>query len=152
MKLKYYIRGLGVGIFFTTLLFILLTGNKKNELTESEIIQRALALGMVETKTSAITQPTETEIETETETQPETQPETEIETEPETESTSVSITIVRGMTSRHVANLLKREGIIQDAIDFDRYLINNGFSSRIRVGIFEIEKEASYEEIARKIT
>lgn len=45
MKLKYYLRGLGVGILITT--FILSFGNKKEKLTDNEIIARARELGMV---------------------------------------------------------------------------------------------------------
>jgi hypothetical protein len=55
MKLKYYLRGIGVGILFTTL--ILTVANQspsKNTLTDEEIIIRAKELGMVE-KTDALT-------------------------------------------------------------------------------------------------
>lgn len=45
MKLKYYLRGLGVGILITT--FILSFGSKKEKLTDNEIIARARELGMV---------------------------------------------------------------------------------------------------------
>ncbi len=45
MKLKYYMRGLGIGIILTTL--IITIGNPKKELTDQEIKTRAEALGMV---------------------------------------------------------------------------------------------------------
>lgn len=47
MKLKYYLRGLGIGILLSTLIISL--ANKKTvkiELTDAEIIERAEALGM----------------------------------------------------------------------------------------------------------
>ena len=48
MKLKYYLRGLGVGIICTAILMgIALSGNKKEKLTDTEIIERARLLGMV---------------------------------------------------------------------------------------------------------
>ena len=48
MKLKYYLRGLGVGIICTAILMgIALSGNKKEKLTDTEIIERAKLLGMV---------------------------------------------------------------------------------------------------------
>lgn len=46
MKLKYYMRGLGIGIILTTL--ILIIANPKEKLSDSEIKERAKALGMVE--------------------------------------------------------------------------------------------------------
>ena len=45
MKLKYYLRGLGIGIILTTLI-ITISGNR-NKLSDSEIITRAMELGMV---------------------------------------------------------------------------------------------------------
>ncbi len=45
MKLKYYMRGLGIGIILTTL--ILSINSPKEKLTEAEIIARAEDLGMV---------------------------------------------------------------------------------------------------------
>ena len=47
MKLKYYIRGLGVGMAVTALILQFAPDNDKRELTDSEIIARAEALGMV---------------------------------------------------------------------------------------------------------
>lgn len=48
MKLKYYLRGLGVGIIYTAIVMgIALSGNKKETLTDAEIIERARLLGMV---------------------------------------------------------------------------------------------------------
>lgn len=47
MKLKYYLRGLGVGIIFTAIIMgIAFSGNKKETLTDAEIIERAKLLGM----------------------------------------------------------------------------------------------------------
>lgn len=88
MKLKYYLRGLGIGIIITTLILMVTLSGGKEKLSDDEIIQRAEALGMVmadteETKNSD--QNTE-----EVKTQPETESETDSATEvqPETESES----------------------------------------------------------------
>jgi len=51
MKLKYYMRGLGIGIILTTL--ILSLGGMKEKLTDKEIIQRAGVLGMVMEKSDS---------------------------------------------------------------------------------------------------
>ncbi len=45
MKLKYYMRGLGLGIILTTLIFAI--GVKQEKLSDKEIIKKAKALGMV---------------------------------------------------------------------------------------------------------
>ena len=47
MKLKYYLRGLGIGIIITTLVLMIAYSGHKTELTDEEIIARAEALGMV---------------------------------------------------------------------------------------------------------
>lgn len=50
MKLKYYLRGLGIGIAVTALV-LALAGGGKTSLTDEEIIARAKELGMVESVT-----------------------------------------------------------------------------------------------------
>lgn len=73
----------------------------------------------------------------------------EEETVAETEE--VSITIRSGMTSETVSRLLYDNGLIEDTKDFNNYLINNGYSSKIRVGTFKIPQNTSYEEIVKII-
>lgn len=50
MKLKYYLRGLGIGILVTAL--ILSISGDKNTMTDDQVIQRAKELGMVESNMS----------------------------------------------------------------------------------------------------
>ncbi|MBQ8246772.1 MAG: hypothetical protein IJZ42_06540 [Lachnospiraceae bacterium] len=50
MKLKYYLRGLGIGIAVTAAV-LMLAGGGKESLTDEEIIARAKELGMVESVT-----------------------------------------------------------------------------------------------------
>lgn len=82
MKMKYFLRGLGMGIVFTVLLMMTVSGTKKETLTDEEIMTRASLLGMVRadeglkpaetpvaTETPAVTEtpePTETPVVTET--------------------------------------------------------------------------------------
>ena len=53
MRLKYYLRGLGLGIIFAV--FIMKVGyrNHGSSMSDSEIIEKAKALGMVETEDSS---------------------------------------------------------------------------------------------------
>lgn len=46
MKLKYYLRGLGIGVVVTALLMGIALSGRKETLTDDEIRQRALELGM----------------------------------------------------------------------------------------------------------
>ena len=51
MNLKYYLRGLGIGIIVTALIMGIASSGKKETLSDSEIIERAKALGMTEETT-----------------------------------------------------------------------------------------------------
>ncbi|MGN0161273.1 MAG: hypothetical protein ACI4AQ_07800 [Lachnospiraceae bacterium] len=49
MKLKSYLRGLGLGMVVTTLILVIAFSARNHELTDEEIIAKAKELGMVET-------------------------------------------------------------------------------------------------------
>ncbi len=51
MNLKYYLRGLGIGIVMTALIMGITAAGKNKSLSDSEIIERAKALGMTEEST-----------------------------------------------------------------------------------------------------
>lgn len=51
MNLKYYLRGLGIGIIVTALIMGIAAGGKKQVLSDEEIRERARELGMVEEST-----------------------------------------------------------------------------------------------------
>ena len=48
MKLKYYLRGLGIGIIVTAVIMGVSSGGKQTEMTEAQIIAKAKELGMVD--------------------------------------------------------------------------------------------------------
>jgi hypothetical protein len=117
VKLKYYLRGLGIGIIITTIILTISSALKDTSISDKEVIARAKELGMVmeedagglfdtsvtdtqssepetENKAEAETETeTEPESETETETEPETETETETETEPESETETENTTV-----------------------------------------------------------
>ena len=82
MKLKYYLRGLGIGILVTTVILSLAGVGRKN-MTDEEVVKRAKELGMVES-TLLSDLPDQTKTDEVRPTEPETslQPETS-EPEPE---------------------------------------------------------------------
>lgn len=61
------------------------------------------------------------------------------------------LVITAGMTSIRATEILEELGVIEDAVDYNLFLHNNGYSSRLRVGTYEIRKGASYEEITQMI-
>lgn len=167
MKLKYYLRGLGIGILVTALIMGF-TAKDNRPLTDAEIKAVAAELGMVESDSLRLAdlpqEPTPTpEITPEPTKEPETTPEPEATTEssgepakePETtpeSGTDISVTVSAGSGSRTVCNRLEEAGVITDAAEFDKYLCDQGYSKRICVGTFEIPADASWEEIAKIIT
>ena len=48
MNLKYYLRGLGIGILVTAIIMLVISGKNQKPMSNEEIKQRAAALGMVE--------------------------------------------------------------------------------------------------------
>lgn len=172
-------RGLGIGILLTTL--ILAIANPKEKLSDTEIKERAQALGMemkdnsgldkaldklelTVTPTQAPTKkPTKnpTAIPTKKPTpQPTKKPKKTPTKAPAKKSVSankkyakkISFTIYSGMSSRKVAKLLASKGIIKDAVDFNQYMKKAGKVGVIRVGTYKVAKGTSYDEIINNIT
>ena len=233
MKLKYYLKGIGVGIIFATFVLAISFAFNGDKMSEQEIVEAAMELGMVwpssqkddettsaptesetttekETTTTptesetpteeTTTMPTESETTTEEEETTTTPTESETTTEEETTTTptesktttgeetttkstesetttgeettttpiepesttekettsmnsneSVTIRVLKGMSSDEVAKLLLDAGVIEDDRAFDRYIIRKGYAERIRIGTFQIKINATYDEIIRII-
>lgn len=173
MKFRYFLRGVGIGIVFATIIFSVAyrqSGNSK--MTDQQVIERAKELGMVEPSTSIkdLLDHNSSKTETETSSDPETETSqvkeedasTEATTEPVTEVTTeenteqpvetVEITVARGSASDTVCQQLKDAGMIEDASEFDKYLIDNGYASRIRVGTHTLTKGMDFHAIAEAIS
>lgn len=147
MKLKYYLRGLGIGIIVTTLVLMVAFSGKKEKLSDQEIMQRAEQLGMVmadegqtetgtEENTGTEAQP-ETELDvqnteegteenadenTENASEPETEPQTEAAAEPAApeDTTGNVVGEVKQETSGEVAFTVK-SGESSDTVAFNLY-------------------------------
>ena len=48
MKLKYYLRGIGIGVILTALIMGFALGGRKTTISDAEVIERAKKLGMVQ--------------------------------------------------------------------------------------------------------
>ena len=178
MKLKYYLRGLGIGILVTAAILTIVY-HTKGSMSDSQIKKRAAQLGMVmasteddtlfaqttqadttieETGTISVEETTTvvetTEAVTEAPTEKPTEAPTEAPTEKPTEPAAAKavLTISPGMYSESVSAELARLGIITNQKEFNSYLVNNGYAERIQTGDFKVKADMSYDEIARIIT
>ena len=228
MKLRYYLRGLGIGIIVTALLMGFVT-REKLPLTDAEIKARAKALGMVESDSRNLSdlqppenparpgnpsgdgsegsEPSETGNpsgdgsegfepsesgnpsggESEGSEPSESgnpsgdgsegpEPSAEAGNPPEggsegpepsesgnpsgggsegsepAEPQTVTFTVKSGYSSDKVSKLLEEAGLVEDAGEFNRYLVKGGYANRISVGTYEIEVGASMERLAKIIT
>lgn len=174
MKLKYYLRGLGIGILVTAAILTIVY-HTKGSMSDSQIMKRAAQLGMVmasteddtlfaqttqvdttieETGTISVEEITTvvetTEAVTEASTEKPTEAPTEVPTEPA--AAEAVLTISPGMYSESVSAELVRLGIITNQKEFNSYLVNNGYAECIQTGDFKIKADMSYDEIARIIT
>lgn len=68
------------------------------------------------------------------------------------ESDTVSIKIKGGTSSMIICQKLQKAGIIDDAAEFDEYLIKNGYSKRLRSGTYNLKKGMDFQEIAKSIS
>lgn len=64
----------------------------------------------------------------------------------------VSITVVLGMNSDEFAGMVQKAGLVEDAKDFDEYLMANGYAKELRAGTYRIAVGATYQEIAERVT
>ena len=172
MKLKYYLRGLGIGMIVTALILGISFSNRQDQtsqiMTDDQIRERAAELGMVDSSELTLAalqnsekQPTEGTPEETTQTQEqnniEAEPETTVPAEPEVteapqRTQTASITIQRGDDSGSASRRLYEAGLVENAKAFDNYLCNNGYSRSINPGTYGIAPGTSEEEIAKIIT
>ncbi|MEK3991193.1 MULTISPECIES: endolytic transglycosylase MltG [Robertmurraya] len=62
------------------------------------------------------------------------------------------LNIISGMQSSEIATLLKDAGIITDAFEFEQYLINTGYHTKVQLGEFVVKSDMTFEQLAKIIT
>ena len=223
MNLKYYLRGLGVGIVVTSLILGIGLGSRKETLSNEEIKERARELGMVEesiTVAEAAAQKEEEAQEAEVTVAPVPEENAESDAEPKVSSEPavstgaapgvssepavstgaapeasekpnvsaasepaastaaeagatpeagvkpvadeaeedngtapekeiVDITINPGEGSYVISQKLEQSGLIDDAAEYDAYLCDNGYHTKLRAGVHKIPMGSTREEIAK---
>jgi cytoskeletal protein RodZ len=166
MKLKYYMRGIGIGVIFATLLLTISfyfgsTGISSKEMTDEEIIEKATELGMVmpeedseesEEEATEETEATDSEAPSTEEVTEETEEETEVENEPVVESSETTVkyipfTVNSGESSDTVAANLYNAGLVDSASEFNDYMNTLGVDNRIQSGTFYVRADSTYDDI-----
>ncbi len=169
MKLKYYMRGIGIGVIFATLLLTISfyfgsTGISSKEMTDEEIIEKATELGMVmpeddseeqENQEEATEESEDTNSEaqsTEEEIAEEPTEESEVENEPVVESSETTVkyipfTVNSGESSDTVAANLYSAGLVDSASEFNDYMNTLGVDNRIQSGTFYVRSDSTYDDI-----
>ena len=153
MKLKYYLRGLGVGIVVTAVI-LTIANHLGNKMSDEDIIKRAAKLGMVMKEDESLFPPTEPETTTPEPTSPSP---TEQDTtavkpaEPQTSGVVIhtaTITVTSGMYSEAVSQKLEEAGIVKNWREFNEYLTSNGYAERLQTGTHSFNSEMDFNEIA----
>lgn len=107
MRMRYYLRGLGIGIVVTALLMGFTKGGQKETLTDAEIVERAKSLGMVESSVLSADLGDKEDIsvnDISEADQQEVMPETETETADNTEQTETETTDNTGQSKPETAD------------------------------------------------
>lgn len=176
MKLKYYLRGLGIGILVTTVIFMIgIKTNTKNLISDQEVISRAEKLGMVmgesdgksktleelEGQKKSEAQPDQTDAgqqkadtskeDTKKETSKKEKDKTQDQKSVE-KIEQVEISILPGEYSDAICQKLLTAGIIEDKDDYKNFLDSSGYDNLIQPGTFTIPKGSDYETIANILT
>jgi len=195
MKLRYYLRGLGIGIVVTAI--IMSFTRQPEKLTDAQIKMRALELGMIEesvladlqkdeetTYEESVVEEAETPEVTESEevveeevAAEETIAETDVTDEIVAEETDVEsviidetvtetlgeenivgdeviesyiiISVASGNGSEVVSRKLYEAGLVNSAVEYNQFLVRNGYDRKLRVGNHEIPAGAAEEEMAK---
>lgn len=180
MRLKYYLRGLGLGIIFAVIIMMIGFHDNKQSMSDTEIIEKAKTLGMVEAKnisgtvadeynsektdssatnSDASSQKTETEQDSQVQdsqaAQEDTQPAADAKqetVEPQDAVTTYTISVTSQDTCRTIAEKLKALNLVDDAEQFRIYMGQKGADHFIADGEHVIPQGASYDDIITILT
>lgn len=174
MKLKYYLRGAGIGIVATTLVFSIAnavsSANKRLVTGTEQASSESSVLAYTQKDTQAETTKREEETtKEETTTQEETTigqetmaateaSEPETQGQPQTRAAlylpgdEVQIEIGSGYTATQVADMFLSAGIISDRDGFIGYMAASGNSTKMIAGTHIVKKNDSFENLANVIT
>ncbi|TRZ37580.1 hypothetical protein CEQ21_19220 [Niallia circulans] len=70
----------------------------------------------------------------------------------DTQPVSYKLKIKSGMNPAEIAETLAKQKIIKDKDEFEAFLIDNDYHTKVQVGTFRVYSDMSFREIAEKIT
>jgi hypothetical protein len=70
----------------------------------------------------------------------------------ENNNTAYLLQVVAGMPSGEIANLLAEQNIIENANEFQQYLITHQYETKVQLGTYNLTNKMDYEQIAKIIT
>ena len=166
MRLKYYLRGLGLGIIFAVIIMMIGFHDNKQSMSDTEIIEKAKTLGMVEAKNISGTVADEynsektdssatnsdassQKAETEQDSQMQDSQTAQEDTQQEAAQPAAD---AKQDTCRTIAEKLKALNLVDDAEQFRIYMGQKGADHFIADGEHIIPQGASYDDIITILT
>ena len=156
MRFKYYLRGAGIGVILTTLIFTIAFAVYKPTLSDDEIMKKAEALGMempADDSDSADKKDTKTAKD-----QKDDADASDSNTDDATTSEDggqknvIEFTIASGDTSATIAQHLQEVGLVDNAKSFDLYLSDQDLDNQLLPGTYQIPEGATFLEIGELLT
>lgn len=174
MRLKYYLRGLGIGIVVTTVILAISFARQDSSMTDGEVIARARELGMVMEDEASGSKGGRQDI-------PETEGGSDSANVPDDADngdapvdtnapgntdvpdgntgdggsnavTQQEFVVEAGDSSNMVSQKLAELGLVDSAEAFNQYMTDNGYADKVLPGRILIRQGATYEEIAQMLT
>lgn len=156
MKLKYHLRGLGIGFILTTIILMISNLFVNNNNGNNHVSDNKETSGsVIAYTTQADENNSDKKDEKKTEhakTESASQGTTQTETLYSKEGNTVTIKFENVIYGTAAAELLYKAGVIDDENSFAFYLQNSGYDAIIRDGLYQINIGDSYENIAKIIT
>lgn len=156
MRFKYYLRGAGIGVILTTLIFTIAFAVYKPTLSDDEIMKKAEALGMempADDSDSADKKDTKTAKDQKDDADAsDSNTDDATTSEDDGQKNVIEFTIASGDTSATIAQHLQEVGLVDNAKSFDLYLSDQDLDNQLLPGTYQIPEGATFLEIGELLT
>ena len=159
MKLKYHLRGLGIGFILTTIILMISNlfvnnNNGNNHVSDNKETSGSVIAYTTQADENNSDKKDEKKTESAKDSTKESasQGTTQTETSYSKEGNTVTVKFENVIYGTAAAELLYKAGVIDDENSFAFYLQNSGYDAIIRDGLYQINIGDSYENIAKIIT
>lgn len=159
MKLKYHLRGLGIGFILATIILMISNlfvnnNNGNNHVSDNKETSGSVIAYTTQADENNSDKKDEKKTESAKDSTKESasQGTTQTETLYSKEGNTVTVKFENVIYGTAAAELLYKAGVIDDENSFAFYLQNSGYDAIIRDGLYQINIGDSYENIAKIIT